>query len=383
MNKAVDILKSANYDKFKCIADKCRFTCCEGWDVGIDTDTYNKWKKENDKSGYILGNIKTKKCGSKTEYFINKKTNEACTFLDKQGLCQIVKSHGEEYLPLTCHMFPRIENIFEDKKELSLSCACPEVVELISSITGKINLIPENNANLESNLLELKIRKAVVNIIQQENFLLEDKLIISFEMLLTILKDENLSEDDSLLERLEKYNNREYIQECVDMYQKIEFKINDSVQEINNLFLDIIQNYKEVSILDVLLKDISDFAENIKIRSLSAKWHDYKSLFEGYNQLIENCIVAKILSSCVSNDIEDMAISFQMIILEYLLVRYAIFLKYCMNKNKELDVEDIKDYIVAFSRIIGNNNEAVIEFIRDGFGEDVLEIGYLCFITLF
>ena len=69
MNKEIDILKISNYDKFKCIADKCRFTCCEGWDISIDTDTYNKWKKENDKSGSILNNVKIKKCGSKTEYF--------------------------------------------------------------------------------------------------------------------------------------------------------------------------------------------------------------------------------------------------------------------------------------------------------------------------
>ncbi|MCY6369940.1 flagellin lysine-N-methylase [Clostridium ganghwense] len=382
MNKVIDILKISNYDKFKCIADKCRFTCCEGWDISIDTDTYNKWKKENDKSNYILNNVKIKKCGNKKEYFINKETNEVCPFLDKQGLCKIVKSHGEEHLSLTCHMFPRIENIFEDRKELLLSCACPEVVDIISNLTGKINMISENDINLKSNLLELKIREAVVNIIQQENFLLEDKLIISFQMLLTILENENFGEDN-LLQELEKYKNREYIQELIDVYREIELNINDSVEEINYLFLDIIQNYKEVSSLEILLKDISDFAENMKIGNLLIKWHDYKSLFEQYNQLIENCIVSKILSSCLSDDIEEMIISFQMIILEYLLVRYAIFLKYCMNKNKEIDTEDIKDYIVAFSRIIGNNTEAVIEFLEDGFGDAVLEFGYLCFITLF
>ncbi|MDR3593889.1 flagellin lysine-N-methylase [Clostridium sp.] len=382
MNKVIDILKVTNYDKFKCIADKCRFTCCEGWDVGIDTDTYNRWKKENDKSDNILNNVKIKKCGRKTEYFINKETNEVCPLLDKQGLCQIVKSRGEEYLSLACHMFPRIENIFEDRKELSLSCACPEVVELISSISGKININSDNDTNLKNNLLELKIREAVINIIQQENFSLEDKLIISFEMLLNILEKENLRED-SLLEELDKYKNTDYIQEVIYVYQKIELNKNDSVEESNNLFLDIIQNYKEVSGLDILLKDISDFAEDIKIGSLSAKWNDYKSLFEQYNKLIENCIVSKILSNCVSNDIEEMTISFQMIILEFLLVRYAVFLKYCMNKNKEIHTEDIKDYIVAFSRIVGNNAEAVIEFFRDGFGKDVLDIGYLCFITLF
>ncbi|MEQ8197162.1 MAG: flagellin lysine-N-methylase [Clostridiaceae bacterium] len=382
MGKAIDILKISNYDKFKCTADKCRFTCCEGWDVSIDTDTYNKWKKENHNSDHILNKVKIKKYGSKTEYFINKETNGSCPFLDKQGLCQIVKSHGEEYLSLTCHMFPRIENIFEDRRELSLSCACPEVVELISSITGKINMISKNVINSKSNLSELKIREVLLNIIQQENFPLENKLIICFQMLLTILENENLRED-SLLNELEKYKNREYIQELIEMYQEIELNIDDSVEEVNNLFLDIIQNYKEVSGLETLLKDISDFGENIKIRSLSAKWHDYKSFFEQHNQLIENCIVSKILSRCVSDDIEEMTISFQMIILEYLLVRYAVFLKYCMNKSKEPDIQDIKDYIAAFSRIIDNNTEAVIEFIKDGFGEAVLEVGYLCFITLF
>lgn len=381
MNKIIDTLKITNYDKFKCIADRCRFTCCEGWDINVDTDTYNKWKKENDKE-YILDKVKRKKCGSKTEYYIDKETDETCPFLDEQGLCKIVKSNGEDYLSLTCHMFPRIENIFENKRELSLSCSCPEVVELISCMSGKINIISENHVNLENNLLELKIREVIINIIQREDFLLEDKLIISFEMLLNILENENF-EEDNLLEELKKYKSKEYIQKLINLYKGIELNINDSIEEINNLVLDIIQNYKEVSGLKSLLKDIFDFGENVKIKSLCDKWYDYKSLVKQYDELIENCIVSKILSSCVSSDIEELTISFQMIIIEYLLMRYAVFLKYCMNKNKELDIQDIKDYMTAFSRIIGNNNEAVIEFFKEGFGEPVLEIGYLCFITLF
>ena len=222
----------------------------------------------------------------------------------------------------------------------------------------------------------------MINIIQQENFLLEDKLIISFQMLLIILENENFREDN-LLEELEKYNNKAYIQELIDMYREIEINIDDSIEEINNLFLDITENYKEISALEILLKDISYFAEGMEIENLYDKWYDYKNLFEQYNVLTENCIVSKIFSNCISNDIEEMTISFQMIILEYLLVRYAVFLKYCMNENEEIDTQDIKDYIVAFSRIIGNNTEAVIEFFEDGFGKSVLEIGYLCFITLF
>lgn len=380
MDKSINVFKVTNYDKFKCIADKCRFTCCDGWDVSIDADTYNKWKK--DKSSKILNRVKAKKSGSSTEYFINKKNHEPCPFLDAQGLCQIVKNHGEEYISSTCHRFPRIENKFEDRKEFSLSCACPEVVEIISGLSGKINITSENQKDIKNDLLELEIRETLVNIIQQDNFLLEEKLLISFQMLLIILDDENLSEY-SVLDKLKKYNNREYIQELVEMYKEIDSNINESVEEINYLLLDIIKNYKEVSSFEFLLKDISDFGENVKIESLSAKWHNYKNSFEKYNDFVENWIVCDILSSCISNDIEELAISFELIILEYLLVRYAVFLKYCIHGNEEIELQDIKDYIVTFSRIIGNNTEAVIEFLRDGFEEPVLEIGYLSFIALF
>ncbi|AQM61331.1 flagellin lysine-N-methylase [Clostridium baratii] len=382
MSKEINIFKVSNYDKFKCIADKCKFTCCVGWDINIDTNTYNKWTKVNNDSEYLLSNVKLKTCENKDMYFINKENHEACPFIDKQGLCYVVKRHGEEYLSSTCHMFPRIENVFDNRKELSLSCSCPEVVEIISNMDGKINIYSEDSTNFKNDLLELKIREVLIDIIQQENLGLQYKLIIGFEMLLSILENESFSREDILLEELEKYKDRNYIQNLVSTYKEIGLNIDDSIEEINNLFLDIIENYKEVSMFDNLLSNISSFAEDVEIESLSSKWSSYKESFNKYNDVIENCIVSKVLSNCVSNDIEDMIISFQMVILDYLLVRYALFLKYCMNEEK-LNIEEIKDYIVAFSRIIGNNTEAVKEFLEDGFGDAILELGYLCFISLF
>ena len=128
---------------------------------------------------------------------------------------------------------------------------------------------------------------------------------------------------------------------------------------------------------------MSSFAEEIEIEYLCEQWEEYKMLFDEYSNLFENCILAKILSNFNSNDIEEILISFQMIILEFLLVRYGLFLKYCIDGNKELNLEDIKDFIVVFSRVIGNNTEAVMEFINEGFGSDILECGYICFISLY
>lgn len=380
MDKKINIAKITNYDEFKCIADKCKFTCCEGWDVSIDSDTYSKWKHINDNN--LLNGVKVRKCGRKKEYLIDKETNERCLFLDHNGLCKIVKERGDEYLSLTCRIFPRIENIFENKKEISLSCSCPEVVEIISNITEEIDMINECDNKLEEEALEFKVRESIINIINKENISLDNKLIISFQMLLNILNNEEITEE-ILLNEFKRFSNNAYIKELISMYNKIDFNKEESLEEINNLFLDIIENYKDVSGLGVLLRDISDYAEVVDLEGSAENWREFKKKFEEHNKLIKNCIISKVLSSCINDDIEEVAISLQMIILEYLLVRYAIFLKYSISRDNNISVDDIKDYIVCFSRVIGNNSESVIEFLQDGFGDPILEIGYLCFISLF
>ena len=106
-----------------------------------------------------------------------------------------------------------------------------------------------------------------------------------------------------------------------------------------------------------------------------------RRIFKEFKDFLEKCIVSKIFSNCISDDMEDMILSFQLIILEYLLVRYSVFLNYCINDEK-IKREELKNYIVNFSRVIGNNAEAVLEFLNDGFEEIILEMGYLCFISL-
>lgn len=382
MNKEINMLKILGYNDFKCIANKCKFTCCEGWDIDIDNDTYEKWKKDEKDSTYLLNGVKTKECNGKEEYFINKETFEKCPFLDGEGLCNIVKSHGEGYLSKTCHSFPRINNNFEHKRELSLSCACPEVVEILDKINENIGMESENNNNEEESLLELKIRESLINIIYEDKFSLDERLIIGFDMLLNILEDESYTNEESLLEELEKYRDNEYRKEVAYVYNEIELNIVDSLLEINSLFLDIVENYRKVSNLKCILEEISNFSERANVESLSEIWKEYKEKFKEFNKLLEKCIASKIYSNCISDDIEDMILSFQLIILEYLLVRYAVFLNYCINGEKIQD-EKVKDYIVAFSRVIGNNTEAVLEFLSDGFEDPILEMGYLCFITLF
>ena len=381
MDKEKTIFKISGYNDFKCTANKCKFTCCEGWDINIDKDTYEKWKKDEKDSNYLLKGVKIKECNERKGYFINKETFEKCPFLDCEGLCNIVKGHGEEYLSKTCHSFPRIKNDFESKMELSLSCACPEVIEILDKIEGKILMEPEGRNN-KDDLLELKIRETLIDIVSGEEFSLDERLLIGFDMLLNILEDESYTSEESLLEELEKYSDNEYRKEVAYVYNEIELNRVDSLVEINSLFLDIVENYREVSNLKDILENLSNFAKEANMESLSEKREDYKEKFKEFNGILEKCIISKIYSNCISDDMEDMTLSFQLIILEYLLVRYATFLKYCVN-DKKIQSEEVKDHILIFSRIIGNNVEGILDFLNDGFEESILEMGYLCFITLF
>ena len=321
MNEEKIIKKLSGYDDFKCIADSCKFTCCEGWDIDIDKDTYEKWKNNKEDSKYLLNNVKVREVNGEKLYFINKDTFEACSFLDCKGLCNIVKCKGEEYLSKTCSTFPRISNEFEYRKELSLSCSCPEVVEILDNIDSEIIINQLEKINKEDIPLELKLRDTLINIMYEEGFSLEEKLLLGFEMLLNILENESYTSEDIFLDELEKYSNIEYIKEVIYLYNEIKINKGESLEEVNSLFLDIIENYKSISNLKCVLERVSDFAENTNINLLSEKWEKYKESFKEFEDLLKKCIISKIFSNCTSDDMEDMIISFQLIILEYLLTR--------------------------------------------------------------
>lgn len=292
-------------------------------------------------------------------------------------MCNIVKNDGEECLSLTCKKFPRIENVLEGRKEITLSCACPEVVENISKLKGKIKMISSDNKIMEEKSTMYKVRELLIYIIQEKKLSLDDKLILCFDILINML-----SNDISKNQILKEYKSDKYISNVLRAFSEIEFNIEEAIEELNYLFLDITENYKDVEGLENSLREIYKFSESKKDKNYINKWIIYKKTFEQYNELIENCIVSKILSECTSEDFQELALSFQLIILEYLLMRYTVFLKYYTNNKNEISIEDIKEYIVVFSRVISNNSEAVLEFLEDGFGKAILDIGYIKLIMI-
>ncbi|MGL5150541.1 MAG: flagellin lysine-N-methylase [Clostridium sp.] len=353
--------KITKYDNFKCIADRCDFTCCEGWDIDIDEDTMDKWKGEG--LNRLVDNSKTNEYGN---YIINKSIYETCSKLTCKKLCSIVIEHGEEYLSKTCREFPRILKEVDGRVEKTLSCACPEVVDMIEMV----NEITINCGN------DLRIREALLNILKSKKGDLDKKLILCYEMLT------NLNEDNNV-DIIDYYSNKKVIEKSFKELSKVKLEKEESIEELNNLFLDIIENYKGVNGLSKRLEGISEVSEEIELCNFIKEWQVYKDMFNENDELLEKCMISKVYSNCISSNSEDVINEFQLIFIEYVLIRYAVFVNWYLSKDKVINKKDIRDYIVVFSRIVENNRDAMLEFIYDGFECDTLDLGYLSFITLF
>ena len=91
------------YEKFVCIADRCRHSCCIGWEIDVDRETAEKYKKMTD--GYGL-EIKKSLSHKGTTHFKLKK-DDRCPHLNDHGLCKIILNVGEDCLCEICREHPR------------------------------------------------------------------------------------------------------------------------------------------------------------------------------------------------------------------------------------------------------------------------------------
>ncbi len=121
------IYRTPEYCKdFRCIAGKCRDSCCKGWEIDIDTDTARYYESVGGEFGKRLRDNIRDGCFVLTE-------DERCPFLNKEGLCDIYTELGEDKLCRICSDHPRYFEWFEGLKEGGTGLCCEASAELILS----------------------------------------------------------------------------------------------------------------------------------------------------------------------------------------------------------------------------------------------------------
>ena len=155
------------YEKFKCIADKCKHSCCVGWEIDVDDDTMALY---NSLEGRFADKIRANIEGE-TPHFVLKE-GERCPFLNKKGLCDIICELGEEVLCDICALHPRFSNFYEGFTETGLGLCCEEAARIILTQQEKFSImLPDFAENDEF----FKERKEVFDILQDRNATVLDR----------------------------------------------------------------------------------------------------------------------------------------------------------------------------------------------------------------
>ena len=126
------------YNYFKCIADRCKHSCCIGWEIDIDDDTFEYYESiDSDFGKRLRANIVRQddcNCFKLTE-------NERCPFLNDNNLCDIILNLSEDALCQICSDHPRFRNFYSDRIEVGLGLCCEEAARLILTKQDRVYIV--------------------------------------------------------------------------------------------------------------------------------------------------------------------------------------------------------------------------------------------------
>lgn len=106
--------------KFYCLGGDCPYTCCKGWQIPVDDETYARYLHIKGVKGRHIRSHIIKKDPKRIKKLFGK-----CPFHTSDGLC-VHQQNGEEALmPLVCRNYPRRIFSANNITEMSLELSCP------------------------------------------------------------------------------------------------------------------------------------------------------------------------------------------------------------------------------------------------------------------
>lgn len=381
-------IKPEYYDEFKCIADKCSMTCCMQWKIAVDDETYAKWKNVNYEKKSLASYVKNVD-GSRV---IGLNEDKKCPFITECGLCNLVLEHGDKMLSNTCDVFPRQVHEFENRTEYSLVSCCPEVVEMLKireNIRFNRALMCENEDEL------FNLRGCLMAIMENEKYSVQDALLMSYYVILDVWNKCDCDMTNISYEMLQTYAKEATLRELHDGIKELKLCWADTFEECNELWLDMVENYRKEGLYVEDIEEISLLAEELSKgydeEEIYRQWQAFMKVFGEYDNLFKNYLVSEFFTNMLipDSDMESMVVMMQWISMEYVMIRQGLFLRLLENQKKcekqpkecELNFDLINRYIVIISRMTGYDQEDIYEYMENSFQSLIWDWGYMWLIV--
>lgn len=133
----MDLFAPRYYQNFTCIADRCKHSCCVGWEIDVDEDTLKLY--QNSSHPYAEKILESIDPHDTPHFCLGE--GERCPHLNERGLCRIILSLGEDALCDICREHPRFYHETSHGMEVGLGMACEEACRLILTSDGYAEMI--------------------------------------------------------------------------------------------------------------------------------------------------------------------------------------------------------------------------------------------------
>lgn len=245
------------YKNFLCKADKCKHSCCKGWEIDIDEETAGKYLAM---TGELGAEIRQNIGKNEDSYFFKLTEDERCPFLQKNGLCKIILNIGEENICEICTMHPRFFTILDDVELCGVGLSCEKTCELLLGDEKDLVFYIEDTEE-EVSFSEVL---AVIGL-NLPNEMQEFSLAVNAENINKVLEimaktepiDENWSKELSIMQDMDnvELKAKEYLENSDKnilnkIYQYILYR---QLERLVDIDIEALINYAQYSILFIIL----------------------------------------------------------------------------------------------------------------------------------
>lgn len=397
MNNYKKILQPQYYSKFSCIGSDCEDTCCNGWNVFIDKDTYKKYRKCKDVNLKPLLDKKVtrnRRTASNVNYAKIVLSEGRCPFLSEEHLCVIQKTLGEEYLSVTCTTYPRTVQIVNGVVERSLLISCPVAARLallnpsaMEFDENKVDSIPIDEETSVINTLEYKrsskpyqyfweLRGFTIFILQNRKYPLWQRLIILglfYDQLNQAIIEERHYD---IPELISTYSNR--IDEGV-FYDELEKIPNQITMQLQLLSILIDFRIATGVIVDGFQQCLNEFSKGIQhtsemseeemgFRYAEAYSQFYKPFMDQHEHIMENYLVNYVFRNIFPfGSQKNVYDEYVLLIIHYAIIK-SLLIGMAGYHKTAFDIDHVIKLIQSFSKAIEHHSpylKNIFQFFED------------------
>ena len=166
------------------------------------------------------------------------------------------------------------------------------------------------------------------------------------------------------------------------MIRNLEGSFEETFIENNELFLDVIENYRKEGIYTEFLEEAAELAEDwsdeYSLELIWEKYTKYQGELSKYENLLKEIIIQDLFCNLMlpESDLESMVMMCEWSFMVYALIRHFLFIRWVLSDEK-MSYELLRETVVIMERMTGYDEEDIKEYLNNSFESIIWDWGYL------